>query len=679
MGQNTEKNVQKTRINKLKDRVKTLERRMIDVLASAPAPVRMPPVPIEACHNCLDVSEASLERASHGPFWEVMDLILRSTRSVEEETMMKALEQLDALGDDISFQDFQTIMTRFLAEVGVALFPADQGAKLESFCRDIFEDIVAAQKYMAAAEHESFTGQDVECIHIKTLQSRLTEEWISVNERHTKEYLQVELDTCGYIAEGMLNNAVDSRVDLAACSEDQLVTCLDGLEGTLKAALRLSLAEYLKASATSNSTTSSNGASAWFARLGHTDLRFDRHDIKFQSCGKFGIDGIGSNSERAYACPRNLLARAIGLSLSLEQFVGLPALPDKRSSDGGDLWKQMAREHESDAEFMDPTHLLTTTPKQEWGFLYTDRKEPVDDGSRIWASLETLMHRPEAIEAGLTIEEIAALRLFGGPMHHLYNEVLRDHFRTRDAYLASLSLIMNSKVDLVRYQKEYGDIGSRYEELKNLLIQAGVDRIGQEGEAEAKYLAALRMELLFIVQSRPVWFQQLERMQRQGAQCDSTRDAEAQAEEMQVLQTLLGMEGLVRAQLGEGRFVTTIHLICAAFAKLSASSRRCQRVQSKGSAWRGLYGQRFPPGLRVVGDKGQRLAVELGFCGASLDPELAVLATGAALPGGATEGCQFPLPTLLRIDMGSCLSAGIQIGWISQYPSELEVVYSILN
>jgi len=82
---------------------------------------------------------------------------------------------------------------------------------------------------------------------------------------------------------------------------------------------------------------------------------------------------------------------------------------------------------------------------------------------------------------------------------------------------------------------------------------AGVETPDANPEVEAKYLAALRVEFSRQQKSRVLWRLQLTQavvLQEQGGGGGGRR-------EIEVLEMLMGMEALVRAQLGDNRFVTT--------------------------------------------------------------------------------------------------------------------------
>ena len=112
----------------------------------------------------------------------------------------------------------------------------------------------------------------------------------------------------------------------------------------------------------------------------------------------------------------------------LNALIGLPAI---------DILGAMQLEHEDETQFVTSNYHLSTTPLLEWEFVvnpHHSRTYPGEKGTgnihgRERKLLAHLMLVRECIEAGLTEEEVIALRLYTGPMFQHYNKVLRECLR----------------------------------------------------------------------------------------------------------------------------------------------------------------------------------------------------------------------------------------------------------
>lgn len=118
---------------------------------------------------------------------------------------------------------------------------------------------------------------------------------------------------------------------------------------------------------------------------------------------------------------RDVRARHKGLSY----LIGLPAAEARQ---------QMELEHASQELFCDVAHGITTSAAKEWAHVLaaataaggeTKEGEGAGGGRKV-VPLQDLMQLREVRAAGLREEEVLGLRLYTGPMHDVYNEVLRS-------------------------------------------------------------------------------------------------------------------------------------------------------------------------------------------------------------------------------------------------------------
>ena len=461
--------------------------------------------------------------------------------------------------------------------------------------------------------------------------------------------------------------------------EDDIITNLDGVEGDIRRTLYQRIIEYQQALCGSSGEVQNVAES--IGERADADAPADQIVENGDSaaavaqmpvsapgaCMKYSVNGEGLDSGEGYGSVPTK-RHATSLCLALESYIGFPA----EAEGGGDVLARMQHEHQSDEGFYDSFHGLMTAPSKEWLFV-TSEEMGVDlgdatpsscAGNRVSLPLRVLMKKPEVIEASLSYEEIVGLRLYTGPMQLLYNEQLRKVHMARRAYHEALSLVLNSAV-LSEVLEQDNPAAFRFEEQQALLQRAGIDVLGADMEAEAKYLNALRVEIDHQKTQRPLWLKQLQNSNQSGDQGQLQRA---------VLQVLVSMEALLRAQVGDNQFVTSIHVIASALNKLSAlPPTGVLEAKGKGKvAWRALFGQRLPAGLRV-GAHGERVAIELGFTSATFDPEQALASTGMETRNG------FPVPILFKIELGWQRDHGTPLAWISQFPSEAEVAFRPLS
>ena len=109
-----------------------------------------------------------------------------------------------------------------------------------------------------------------------------------------------------------------------------------------------------------------------------------------------------------------------------------------------------------------------------------------------------------------------------------------------------------------------------------------------------------------------------------------------------MLKRTLDLEVLVRAQLGETKFVTTLHMIVRGINKLRAAVGVSALDGAGRRVWRGVRGVRLPACLRYPDVAGITGALETGLISASLNQELAL-----ASANGTEWGC----PVLLEMQV----------------------------
>eukprot|EP00300_Choanocystis_sp_HF-7_P042383 c9144_g1_i1.p1 GENE.c9144_g1_i1~~c9144_g1_i1.p1 ORF type:complete len:971 (+),score=219.31 c9144_g1_i1:89-3001(+) len=85
-----------------------------------------------------------------------------------------------------------------------------------------------------------------------------------------------------------------------------------------------------------------------------------------------------------------------------------------------------------DTGFTTPNYQITTTPKQEWGYVVRGAECPPEQrgNGRRMVPLHQLMELPSTKTAGLRECEVAAIVLYTGPMYVLYNAMLRKYPKT---------------------------------------------------------------------------------------------------------------------------------------------------------------------------------------------------------------------------------------------------------
>ena len=108
-----------------------------------------------------------------------------------------------------------------------------------------------------------------------------------------------------------------------------------------------------------------------------------------------------------------------------------------------------------------------------------------------------------------------------------------------------------------------------------------------------------------------------------------------------------------------GKFVTTLHSINSGINKLKDLTPNVR-------SYRGVSGMRMPPRLTDYNTLGGRLGIDFAFISTSTDKAVAMR---YGTDWDASRGLSF----LLEFEMDS-LNKGAIIGWLSQYPTECEIL-----
>ncbi len=235
--------------------------------------------------------------------------------------------------------------------------------------------------------------------------------------------------------------------------------------------------------------------------------------------------------------------------------------------------------------------------------------------------------------------------------------------QARHRYLAQIIAMLETPLkETLAHQDP--DLLSRLQNFQRLLtpLLAGGEGGGADGEME--YMLALRSELPALVAERSRWLSKLNQEQakamREGKEEEEGEEeedfeeeagaraarvaAEAERREVriEVLKRTLDLEVLVRAQLGETKFVTTLHMIVRGINKLRAAVGVSALDGAGRRVWRGVRGVRLPACLRYPDVAGITGALETGLISASLNQELAL-----ASANGTEWGC----PVLLEMQV----------------------------
>ena len=115
------------------------------------------------------------------------------------------------------------------------------------------------------------------------------------------------------------------------------------------------------------------------------------------------------------------------------------------------------------------------------------------------------------------------------------------------------------------------------------------------------------------------------------------------------------------------RYQTTLHCINSAIVKLSKLTRAT-------TVFRGVRGGVLPASFTNENDFGVRGGVECGFMSTTTDRHVAIEYADGRQGAGATEAAGF----LFEIQQGM-VDRGAELGWLSQYPHEAEILFAPLT
>ena len=298
----------------------------------------------------------------------------------------------------------------------------------------------------------------------------------------------------------------------------------------------------------------------------------------------------------------------------LNALIGLPAI---------DLLGAMQLEHDDEAEFSTSNYHLNTSPRLEWEFVvnpdpsrtYPGEKGPGNIHGRVRKLLGQLMLKREYKAAGLTEEEVIALRLYTGPMFQHYNKVLRECLRRHVLQYAKM-LVERWKISMTHQSGEAAGITrtkSRddyvsLEELVDAASRLGVDRNGSAAEVAERLLIAIRD-----LKNTP-W---------------------------------------------KPGFTTTIHMINSGIIKLE----QLMRLPKSRTVYRGLGGTALPNCFFWPDEFGCRGGTEAAFMSTTLDSAIALQYIS-----------NLSLPLVFELNVGQ-VDRGAEVKWCSQYPNENEILF----
>ena len=129
----------------------------------------------------------------------------------------------------------------------------------------------------------------------------------------------------------------------------------------------------------------------------------------------------------------------------------------------------------------------------------------------------------------------------------------------------------------------------------------------------------------------------------------------------------LSLEASLRAQVGDHPFVTTLHMLTQGLEKLRNRSyfgSNAGRAKNMHRVWRGVRGERLPASLRYRDANGVRGAVDLGLGSWTTDKNMALKSSTCS-----EWGC-----VVLLEATAATLDGGISLAFLSQFPSEEEIV-----
>ena len=217
MGAETEKNVQRTRISKLNQRIAELERKIIHIRESAPVGAAETPPTMQSQKPCFADPSGGVARS--GPIWEIADVLVRGgTRDAhlaeveraelsKEETdetlnlpkteasLSKALENMDNDGWEHTLESCTQVIRQLFSDTGANVYDWSQSGTAQKvecerrftcFCRDNFVELIELQRKMMEDEGSVSTG-DIDRVNVVEMRQMLKAELEQLDAAHVQE------------------------------------------------------------------------------------------------------------------------------------------------------------------------------------------------------------------------------------------------------------------------------------------------------------------------------------------------------------------------------------------------------------------------------------------------------------------------------------------------------------
>ena len=213
MGAETEKNVQRTRISKLNQRIAELERKIIHIRESAPVGAAETPPTMQSQKPCFADPSGGVARS--GPIWEIADMLARGgtrdphlaeveSAKLPEETLnlpkpeaslSKALENMDNDGWEHTLESFTQVIRQLFSDTGANVYDCSQSGtsqkvecerRFSCFCRDKFVELIELQRKRMENEGSVSTG-DIDRVNVVEMREMLKAELEQLDTAHVKE------------------------------------------------------------------------------------------------------------------------------------------------------------------------------------------------------------------------------------------------------------------------------------------------------------------------------------------------------------------------------------------------------------------------------------------------------------------------------------------------------------
>ena len=508
---------------------------------------------------------------------------------------------------------------------------------------------VGTREAMAAALFKEHANPFARTLDLQKLRALVARQHQRRAEQRVRDWVRAEPSFSRLISDRV--EAVRSTDELRLVPVPKIIAGLDDIQSKIKDTIRFRLKAYKSAQKTKS------------LRL-HCSAGDESQDLRF------------GFADKALVHLQEGLKETAGYKRGLEHVIGLPAI---------DIRDMMRREHASEETFRDFNHGITSSPSREWGMVTGDESEGGDGElpGRDGRKLDELMGLDIVTAAGLSEDEVIGLRLFTGPMNHMYNQVLMSAYRAQHTYWAKLDMLPDLKRTLLSIDPE---MVTRLEDQKSMLASliAGAD--GSK-DVESRYKIALRSELAGLQSERAKLVDKVKQEKvalealslhaddefgdEDDEEEEGMREARAKEERLKkerliaMLEFKLSLEIVLRAQLGEYQYVTTLHVIERGIRKLLAVQDIRAVDQLARRAWLGVCGPRLPACLRCTDDSGLCGAMSTCFISATLDKELALT---------HSRGVEWGCPVLLELEIGA-IDCGVSLEPLSQFPDERDAVF----